>query len=228
MDFRYVVFPGAIKLKSDYLVLHNKVFLSWSNFWTEVLNSLDQNTTLNNSDFLRQTYIAAILNKYDDVAGVHLYSVFHLSSLACLSHSYFTDNYHFDFVGAMKRRNISTVMSMEYLTVLPSYRTKYIGWSMAQALVGLGHRLQKELNIDAAVAPCRCDLKVDQLASSFGAEVLTEPGVYNGISTVNMISLSANLKEPKELTSIIEPLWANKWMPGTPSWEASEELRLAS
>ncbi len=210
MNFKYVILPG-VYLKNDYyLNMHNKIYSFWYFNWIKVFNSLSNKVEIKQSEFRRQSYIAALLNDSDDIIGTTLHTLFNINSIADCEHHYFRSNYSNQFIPELKKRNLSKVISIEYLTVSENYRKKEMGFSAAQYLVALAHRLQLLTCVEASISSCRKDFYIDKLEQQFGGEVLNPAGLHYGVETQNLITLSQALKEPTTLKHQIDIIWHNK------------------
>lgn len=207
MELNYCILPGNSRQLNAGLTLHNKVFDTWMTFWTEVLANLPSSCSPNPNEFSRQTFISALFTPNYEVVGFSLHSLFNLKSKADINHSYFTQNYDSQLVSRLEARNLGVVMTFEYLTIKSEFRSKNLGYPLAPVLAGLAHQLQKEINVDASIASCRSDFKVDKIAKMFGATELSEGGTIHGVKTQNMLSLTEEITLPPELKPAIDALW---------------------
>lgn len=175
MELSYVLIPGRSNeihsLELGGLEIHNRAFEFWRQHWDKVFGELDGSSTVA-SDFSRHDYVACLISQ-DKVVALHLYSVFRLDSLADRAHPYFAASFEVEFLQELWRRGCRKVMSMEYLTVSPDLRlsnpNRTMNTSFGHIVMGLGTHVQRLLAADAAIGPCRCDLKVDRLAKEYGA-----------------------------------------------------------
>ncbi|MES2854957.1 MAG: hypothetical protein V4692_03785, partial [Bdellovibrionota bacterium] len=157
--FDYWLLPGNCPANFAHTELHNRAFELWRVFWTEVLQQIS-GEKVRTEDFWRQRLIC-IVTKGDEIAAVHLSSFFNLESSAALSHSYIRNYYDEEDFTKLKSLGAKSVMSIEYLTVSPTFRNSSIGFPVVSLLMGLGGRVFENSGYDAVVAPCRTDLKVD-------------------------------------------------------------------
>ena len=209
-SFQYTVLSGNCPVDSNQIDLHNKAFRYWSAFWTEVFQQIS-GEKVRIDDFYRQTMICA-LTRNDEIAGLHLYSFFRLDSEAALEHSYFRVNYTAQALERLRAKGVRSIMSMEYLTINPSFRQSLTGLPMVPVLSGLGFRILQESGYDAMIAPCRRDLKVDVRAAEHGAEPFTDEFIHHGVPVVNMMTLASRVKPHHDTTvrEAIDLLWKSK------------------
>lgn len=183
MKLSYHLIPGRSSDLSSInsLELHNRAFGFWREQWDQVLTSLD-GTKTEAGDFTRQDVIAAICDE-EQILALHLYSLFRLDSAADQNHHYFNSSFEPAFIARMRDEGFKKVMSMEYLTVSPEVRRssalRETKLSLAHVIMGLGTHMQRALGADAAIGPCRCDVKVDKLAQEFGAFVGEQREMHN-------------------------------------------------
>jgi len=209
-DFDYTLLPGNGLLSEESLELHNRTFVFWNEFWANVFKEIS-GEKVRKDDFHRQN-IVCILTHKSEIAAVHLYSYFHLDSLAATEHSYFQANYSGVSLELLRRSGVRSVMSMEYLTLNEKYRRSKIGLPIASVVIGLGYRVLCESGCQAMIAPCRRDLKVDVRAAEYGAEPFSEEFIHHEVPVVLMMTRTDRVQEhpDPEVRSSIEELWTRK------------------
>lgn len=210
MNTQYCILPGSYLYNDEHLKLHNKAFLFWCTSWAKVFNNLPSPVDVKHFEFRRQTFVAILFNRSEEIIGMTLHTLFNLNSLADCHHNYFKNNYSCEFLQELKNANYSKVMTIEYLTVSEKFRRGELGFSVATHLVALAHRLQSHLEVEAAVSSCRRDVKIDLLEEKFGGKVLNTSGFHYGIETQNLITPTRTLHEPKEITFLSDILWNNR------------------
>jgi len=210
MNLTYFIIPGTYNRNDVFLKIHNQLYTFWHSNWVQVFSNLSQPVDIKNSEFRRQSFIAALINNSDEVIGLTLHTLFNLNSLADCHHHYFTNNYSNQFILELKQKELSKVLSIEFLTVSEKYRKREAGFSVAKFLVSLSHRIQSFVNAEASISSCRKDLHIDKLESQFGGEQLNPPGLFYGVETQNLITYTKKLQEPQELKSHIDLIWNNK------------------
>ena len=80
--------------------------------------------------------------------------------------------------------------------------------SFAHIIMGLGTQVQRSLGADAAIGPCRCDLKVDRLAKEYGAytgDVRTMHNVPVASAAIPLTEIRECSREAERLE--IQRLW---------------------
>lgn len=211
MKLAYYILPGTYKKNDYYLKMHNQLYSFWFASWSKVFSGLCHPTEVKNSEFRRQSFVGALVNDSQEVIGITLHTLFNLESLADCNHHYFTNNYSDQFLNELKRRQLTKVISIEYLTVAENYRKGELGFSVAKYLVSLAHRLQVLLMTEVSISSCRKDLKIDKLEMQFGGKPLTPPGSIHGVETQNLITYSSDLVEPPTLTPHIDVIWTKRF-----------------
>lgn len=177
---------GRNNLMQDSLPLRNRIFSSWKEIWEAVYNKSDSNYVLKAEEFERQDLVTCIKIQ-DKIAAIHLYSFHHLDSLSCRGMHYF-DFFSENYFKALERHGVKTVMSMEFLTVLPDFRKTNVGFSLAATLGQLGARVWNQAGVDAVVAPARNDLKVNETAYDLGFRCIEKETNQRGF-TCDLIAL---------------------------------------
>lgn len=170
-ELEYVIIPGRLYGQPELEALNNEAFRYWKSFWQGVFAQNGCPEDLNEDAFIRQNMIC-ILKTKNEIAGMHLYSFYNLSQDASLNHSYIKDSYNDLYIERLRSLNIKKVMSLEYLTVSPGWRKKYIGVSLGNLLVGLSGRVLSAVNYDASIAPSRSDVGVTAMACDIGGEIV--------------------------------------------------------
>lgn len=196
----------------NHIELANKSFLLWKSTWMKVFQTLNFDCSHLEDDYLRQNIIACITHNNNPIA-LHLYSVFHIQSLAAHSHSYFRQ-YPEEFFLKLSSNGVQTVMSMEYMTVHPDWRKSQTNIHIGSLLGGLAFEVAKFLQVDAAIAPARRDHKVHEIAYSFGAVPILENIVNHNVPCDLIAGFPGSLHPHKDLTiqKLIEDLWKKRVM----------------
>lgn len=218
MKLSYSLLPGRSSSlpKSDLVALakHNYAFQFWKSQWDHVFQSLDGSAT-KAADFTRHDVVAILMGD-DSILALHQYSVFRLDSEADMNHHYALSSYEAGFFEGLQKRNIHSVMSMEYLTVSPEVRRSAslksaMPFSIAHLILGLGMCVLKDLKADAAIGACRHDLKVDRLAVEFGA-FLGDVRQMHNVPVVSAAISRLGIKpcERPEERAEIERLWRER------------------
>ena len=135
-ELSYHVFGGESAFYPDENHIRNDAYKAWYKLWSEVYSQSSSAYELNSDEFVRQKIVTAITHN-NEVAAVHLYSFYHLDSLPDLRTKYF----HFfspEYLQHLRNRQVKSVMSMEFLTVLPEYRKSKLGVSIGLVISQLG------------------------------------------------------------------------------------------
>ena len=208
INFTYHVFSPKAWLEKSQPAEVQKAFETWLKVWTDTYKGRDFEVKA--EEFIRHDLICAVMAN-GEAAAVHCYSFFDLESKPDISTKYF-QFFSETFVEKMKKRDIHTVMSMEYLTVNEKYRSSVIGFSLGRALIQLGVRLFENSPGHAIVAPARKDVKVHEMAYDCGFTCI-EPDVIQRGFSCDMIAYfkgdHKNVSDPF-LGRICDRLWDNR------------------
>ena len=157
----YLIMPAKFSGTPPFLNLHNRIYEFWHQMFTDVLRSRDPQASVNPDHFIRQNRVAAIINN-NDIVALHLYTFFNFSSVAARENPYFSD-FTKSTWGYLEKENLKHVMTMEYLSVNPSYRKSKSGFSFGEIMVGLGFKIMKESQQDCTLGIARQDMHVDKM-----------------------------------------------------------------
>jgi hypothetical protein len=212
-DLVYVVLPGKPPASYQYIELYNHVFRFWKAFWSKVLTDVGADHGARADDFQRQELVCALLHGRD-VVGLHTHTFFDLAQDPAREHSYFERLFTPAYIAALRDRRVRSVMTLEYLSVLPGWQSTSLGVSLSRALVALALRQAQLFSVEAAVAAPRCDLSVDRLAAELGAErVLPEDGLVHGRPTARMAFFPGQFRDPRDprVQRLVESLWSMRF-----------------
>lgn len=162
LKIQYALLPGNCPPNFPQVHLHNLVFSYWKEFWEEVFVKNGVPGHLQTDDFYRSNFIS-VLYQGHEVIGLGHFGIFNLESMAAQTFGYFQRSFTPSYMDFLRKRNIKSVLSFEHLTINPSWRKSKVGVPFAKILLALHTRLLKALNIDAAVAISRSDVKVTDM-----------------------------------------------------------------
>lgn len=208
-NFKYHLFNPR-ELTPETVELSNKIYEAWCNVYSDVLGSV--NEPLNADDFHRNDIIVCITDgdQNDRIVGFHLYSVFDLRSKAHLDHHYMKA---FDEVtlARFQSRKINTLMSMEYLTVLPEYRSRNSDVNWSEIIIALGSRVMDVSSWDAVIGTGRKDLHVRRKAAHSGFEYFGDIMKMNYVCEILVTEKGkvTPFEDPKA-AALVDQLWAEK------------------
>ena len=189
--------------------LHNKTFSLWREVWGTVFSQLKYDTSHLEDDFVRQNLIACISRNGEPIAA-HLYKFFSVDSQAARAQAYLRDNYPEIFFAKLRALNVRTVMSMEYMTLHPEWRRSSA--RLATVLGGLALYTMREFGQDGAIAPCRKDFKVQEIAYAYGGECVIAD-VMNHNVLCDLVVVRNELLHPHatpEVQGLLDALWEKR------------------
>ncbi|WP_413558619.1 hypothetical protein [Bdellovibrio sp. HCB209] len=195
------------ELTADTVQLSNDVYQLWKNVYTEVLGKVGE--PLNADDFHRCDVIVALTDD-NKVFGFHLYSSFDLRSDALRDHHYMKA---FDeaIIQKFQSRGINTMMSMEYLTVAPEYRSRSSDVNWSELIIALGSKVMEAGPWDCLVGTARRDLNVRRKAAHSGANYFGSVIKMNYECEILMTKRGEveQFADPKK-ADLLEKMWAEK------------------
>jgi hypothetical protein len=178
LEYRLLTGRGSDATPSPVL---EEAFRFWSAFWKDVYRSVGATSGPDPEDFRRQSYWS-VLTDGAAVVALHGYTRFDLDQRADREHRYFRRYWSPETVAALRGLGVRHVMTMEYFSVSPEWRSKRLGMSLASVVAGLGVELARELGVDGIVSAARVDTGADRIGKAFGAETVATLPV-NGVAT---------------------------------------------
>ncbi len=195
------------ELSADTIQLSNDVYELWKTVYKDVLGKVGE--PLNPDDFHRCDVIVALTDD-NKVFGFHLYSSFDLRSNALRDHHYMKA---FDdiIIGKFKARGINNMMSMEYLTVAPEYRSRNSEVNWSEIIIALGSKVMEAGPWDCLVGTARRDLNVRRKAAKSGSNYFGSVIKMNYECEILMIKRGeVRALEDAKAALLLEQLWAEK------------------
>jgi hypothetical protein len=190
--------------------LHNQAFEYWKSFWEEVFrqNRLRDGEVEFAVDFTRMDLVCLVMSG-TEIAGMHLYEFINVEQLAMREHHYFNNETGKVFLDSLGHHGADLVMTLEYLTVNPNWRKKFIGTSLASVVVSLGTRVQAATGAKASLGRAREDVGVNAMAQDCGAVILKDKiDMYNTpVSCICIYSDSIKDIDDPVGRALVQRLW---------------------
>jgi hypothetical protein len=208
---KYTIFcPNNLYPIPSELILRNNIFNYWKNFWSEIYSSAGSIESFKTDDFFRQKQICVITDK-DQIVAVHLYTYFNLNCHIAKNHSYF-NFYNDEFLSIISSKNISTVMSMEFMTLNSNYRKSKTKIPYALILAYLGALNFNLSGVDAIIAPARKDVGVHKMSYLLGFDCIQKDVMQRNFMCDMVALKKGNLIFPEDLNirEEVEKLWMNR------------------
>lgn len=177
-SLQYHLLPGGT---AGDMTLRHLAFQFWAAFWNEVYRSVGAARGPDPRDFDRQSWVSLFLED-GKVVALHAYTAFDLSREEDREHRYFQKYFSPAAMEELSRRGVRRVLTMEYFSVTPEWRSKRVGLSFASVVAGLGVELAQSLGVDGIVSAARTDTGADRIGKAFGAERLATTKV-SGVDT---------------------------------------------
>lgn len=190
--------------------IYNQAFEVWKKTWTRAFSEMGSPPP-NPDNFIRQNVILAIAHG-QEVAALHLYTIFDLRLQAHREHSYLTKHCTPKALAKLESQGVKRVMSMEYLCVDENYRSSKVGVNLSSVISGAGMEWAKEQRVDGVLGMARNEKNIDKLGKALGGEVLDViPNLHNESWAV-IGFLRENLQpHPQEAErELANTLWQNR------------------
>ncbi|MGE3973375.1 MAG: hypothetical protein AB7F59_02480 [Bdellovibrionales bacterium] len=213
MNLKHYILPGNCTNYDVDMALHNETFHYWKSFWQKVYKDNGAQSIIKIEDFFRQNYIG-ILTHDQEIVGLYSSTLFHLEQDSATEHPYFQSSFNQQYIESLRARGVTSCVSAEYLTVAPSWRkiARSTKISIAEVIVGLQIQLFRSLDVDAAVAIVREDVKIHEMAYRWGYYAV-QTGIVKHNTPCQLIACSKNQIKwhPDEnLNRMVKMLWSGR------------------
>ncbi len=208
-DFQYYII-SKYSNQSQSIELSNIIFQNWRNVWSQVFNDGGRTFTPNVDDYMRQDFIVSLFYK-SQLVGFHFYSLFNIHKKMSELHSYFSGVNPESFQ-RLRDQNMTQIMSMEYLTVMPEFRKGTLSVPWAEVIISLGQKFLDTVGGDLCFGTARKDIRVDNMGLKLGFESLQLPISKYSYPCEVMICTSNSIREhpDKSTAEIINQIWENR------------------
>ncbi len=197
-DISYLILSGKSAFHPSEADLRNQAYAAWYKLWDETYKASGSDYKLTSDEFSRQDLVT-VVKVGDQVAALHLYSFFDLQSQSDLSTKYFHFFSEF-YLKQLQELKVRSVMSMEFLTVLPEFRKSVVGFSLGSVIAQLGTYVFRESAVDAIVAPARTDLGVHKMAHDIGFVSIEKDTNQRGFNCDLIACLQGHQKPSADLS----------------------------
>ena len=224
---KYSVLPGNHFYDTQKRPLYDRTYSLWKEFWKTIYTNVGSPESFLADDFFRQTYVGVITHDSDIVAVLGS-TIFDINSPSTLDHRYFKF-YPVPFISALKKSELTRILSVEFLTVPERWRKSVTGLSLSEAIIGLNLKLMNESFADGVIGTARRDNKVHTSCFKFGFETVVG-NVKKRNFEVELIALKREKLRPhpeKNLAKLIEKLWENREHHAPYSYELPKKLKIA-
>lgn len=208
---QYFIFAPKSGLVSDREDVYHAAYRTWRGVWSDVFKEIEHQGELSSDEFIRHD-LACVIMSGTGVAAVHLYSYFDLTKPIQLERKYLTENFDEFALKAIQKQGCRKVMTMEYLTVAPSFRGAKAGYAFAEILIALGLRsFLSDPALEGVIACTRNSRKVNAMAEALGFKTVARDRVTHG-ETADLILFPRGeiLKAADFQQHAIDHLWANR------------------
>ncbi len=209
-QLKYAVFSGKSYLHQNEVELRNKAYEAWYKVWSKVYQDRGSDFKLSSDEFSRQDLVCALLLE-EQIVAMHLYSFFNLQSTPDKKSHYF-DFFSESYLQALSQKNVKSVMSMEFLTVVPEFRKRNFGFPTGSLICELGTRMFGLTQADAIVAPARIDVKVHEIAYDIGFDCIEKSVMQRGFEC-DMIACFQGKQKRSDIPRVsttADEIWKSK------------------
>ncbi|GIL18676.1 MAG: hypothetical protein BroJett040_24270 [Oligoflexia bacterium] len=207
----YTIIPGK-NCPSEHSQLYDAAYNFWFHFWSQVYLENGATAKPNPDDFFRQDFIP-IIHSDNTIIAMHLYSLFELNCSSIFHQSYLEHNFSAEYFKIINDNNITSVMTMESLSVNLIFRKSHLGLSLGKVIGILGQKLfLTETTCDSIICPARKDVKVSDMAQEAGFRVIV-PNQYLHNTPVDLLMCKrSDIIEPKdfEVRRLVDILWKKR------------------
>ena len=202
----------AHELKSpESIVLYNKAFHFWREFWSKVMADNGTDDQIDAYDFTR-TEIVTVITYRSEIVAMHLYSILNIETDSIAYHPYFMGKEERVFFDELRKRRCKNAMPAEYLTVNEKFRKSVTGFSFAPIVSGLCYKVQRHFGVDATLGRCRQDRKVNERMLEVGGVTLKRDVMLHNTPTDFCAVFLKDLKEHPlpDVQAKVDQLWNSR------------------
>jgi hypothetical protein len=189
--------------------LYCEAYEFWKKTWKNIFTKVGSPEAWSGDDFFRQDFIPVIM--YDGkIIALHCSTVFFLKN-PCLKDIKYFSIFSSQINEWMDKNKVQDLMSMEFLSVAKEWRVTRSGLSFAEILIGLGSKIVKLNNIDAAIGVSVKAAKITEKASKLNYSVISnEARRGNLICDVIGLIPDAHKHPDIQARAMIEYLWEDR------------------
>lgn len=211
-NLQLYIFPGNPPPTDKGILTYNRAFRFWWDFWSEVFRANGTEEKPIAENFTRQNLIFALENNAHETYGMICSSIYNLESAILPELSYFQEGYPIDIVHELRAKKIPKVMTLEYLGATGSLEIDSQKISNASLFFGMACTHFLYSNIDAIIASCRADRKVDRKLAHFGAQPIGPSFDWHGTPCQPMLLQREDFlhHHSKEIFQAYSMLWRDR------------------
>ena len=205
-DLQFVLCPSRFSSNPE---LYETIYRFWHKTWSATFLELENSAELPSDNFSRQDWVCAIFYK-GECTAVSTFRHFDLGSEVAMNDSYFS-NWNAKAIKDLRKKG-RFAMACCYFGVAPHFRSKTLGFSMKELLMGFVTEVFLWSTADCMTGAVRKCKNVHGSAYSWGAEQIAEnvPSGH-GSAVVDLVTFShgmvAERKKQNLLTPLVESLW---------------------
>jgi hypothetical protein len=208
-ELSLAIFPGHTEQSAEYSNMHKQAYQSWVDLWTSIFTQ--SGAKFDTNVFLNADRITVISYR-GEVISYFLSSFYPLTSSTDVKNNKYFSIFPPSTIEQLRFKKVREVMTFEYLTVLPQWRQKKLGFPLGAVMIGLGLNAMMERGCDASVGVARIDAKVDRVSHEYNAMTLV-PEVLRANIACEIVGFfpSEIVQHPDpKIRQIVAQLWAKR------------------
>ncbi len=188
--------------------IHKKAFTHWKDFWGKEYSSYGSNLHLNPMDFYRQD-IYTFITYDDEIIGTNSLTFFDLS-YDLTSYPYLSFMYPEETLDYLRSKNVSNIMTLQFLMVDPRFRYKITKLNLAGVIVSLSIKHQSLYNISGTLTAARTEVRAADVATKCGFTQISKEKLVHNVPVVSMFCEKPGVYPNGAEELVISRLWKNR------------------
>jgi hypothetical protein len=227
---RFLIIPGKLGAHASTKSVHiyNNIYRFWKSYWTGIMEGLASKIP-STEEFFRQDNILVLIDsnqpENENVVAFIFLNQFNIKTT--ISEHPYLSQYSDEFFGELRNKEISSVWSGQFITVVDRYSAKNTRMNFPAVILGLMHEFYRSRAHDtsALISLARTDIASANTAKKFGWEVVGNGIEMHGVS-VDQIAYFGKPPAHKDerVNELVKKFWSERIDYG--SIEADERLKL--
>jgi len=206
LGFRYYLLSPS-HTDTDNIERLNIVYQTWATTFRAVVE--DAGGKFNPDDFYRHHFIGSAFYG-QELVGFHLGTAFDLRLQSSREHHYLKE-LPASVIKKIEDTGANSLLSLEYMNILPNWRRHNHSVSWFSVLFGLGLEVFERSSCESVICMPRLDRKADEITSGLGCYTIEEKIDKMGYPCSVMLHAKGQRKFPNQETKEwIEQLWETR------------------
>lgn len=194
----------------EYRAHYDSAYRLWQSVWTQTFQELKSQAAVQADDFVRQDIVSGLFDGQESV-GLVLYTYHDLELSAVRDHSYL-HTYPRAIVSELRKSGRSNLLSMEYLTLNPMWRSAFTGVSLAKVLLGIAPKILECSGVETIITVPRKDIGIQKILYEYGARCLVKDLDKHNVK-VDLASFERGRTKSSgnaEVDRLVEKYWSQR------------------